>query len=198
MPNRTIITALALLGVVVSGCEKEPNNDIAEPERREPMVEPGAAERTTPATGAAERTQPPAQQQQAGDLEVWPAVTIICVDIECAATDVYFPTESAELDAADKAALDGLAACLKGTPQKEKVEITATTDPRGPEKYNEQLARQRAQAVDDYLQQQGVKPGSFEIRARGEQGVVEGVPMLWPLQREAVAVPKQPEDEPGA
>jgi outer membrane protein OmpA-like peptidoglycan-associated protein len=136
------------------------------------------------------------QQQQQGEAqaqpEVLPAVTIMGIDVNCTETVVFFPTDSAELTNDERAILDNLAACLKGTPEKEKLEITGRADPRGPEPYNEKLSRERAQAVADYLQKQGVKAESFEIRARGEKGAVEGIPPLWPLQRHTTVESKEP------
>lgn len=210
MSTQTLITALALSGFMLGGCEKPATDDVDQTrerearereaqdrERQQVAVEPPVLPQEQ--REAAKQQQPEPTQRagtesaaQPSDLEVLPAVTVIGIEFECIATDVFFPTASAELDADDKAALDNLAACLKGTKQKEQVEITASTDPRGSERYNEALSRERAEAVAQYLQQQGVKERSFEIRARGEKGVVEGVPMLWPLQREATVEPKPP------
>lgn len=192
MSKQILITAIALSGLMLGACEKDASNGINQPERAEPVpIDPSVLPNQEP-TGEPEVAQQQAAQQPESqiDLEVLPAVTVISVEFECAESDVYFPTASAELDTADKAALDSLAACLKGTKTKEQIEITATADPRGTERYNEALSRQRAEAVAQYLQQQGVKESNFQIRARGEQGMVEGIPMLWPLQRGATVEPK--------
>ena len=100
---------------------------------------------------------------------------------------VFFPTDEATLDEDDRAALDALAACLRGTPDTEAVTIVGAADPRASEPYNERLARERADAVASHLRESGVREGSFELRAVGEDGAVEGMPVLWPAQRHAVA-----------
>lgn len=203
MTKHILITTIALSALALGGCQKDRYDDVNQPATIEPPVLPQsetAREQPTEQTGQqAQAGQAQAGQAQAEpqgtemiDILVWPAVTVVGVDYECPTIDVHFATDSAELDAADKQSLDQVAACLKGTKKKEQVQVTATTDPRGTERYNEQLSRRRADAVAQYLQQQGVRGASFEIRARGERGAVEGVPMLWPLQREAVVQPVTP------
>ncbi|HVI03910.1 MAG TPA: OmpA family protein [Enhygromyxa sp.] len=188
MIKHILTTTLVLSTLALGGCQKDREDDLNQPANIEPPVLPQSE---------AAREQPGEQAQAAAgtemiDILVWPAVTVVGVEFECPTIDVHFATDSAELDAADQQSLDEVAACLKGTKQKEQVQITASTDPRGSERYNEQLSHRRAEAVAQYLRQQGVKESSFEIRARGEQGAVEGIPTLWPLQREAVVQPVTP------
>jgi len=136
-------------------------------------------------------TAKPQPQPQFVDYVILPAVTVVSVgEVECAPADVFFATDSATLDEPAKAALDRVAACLQDTPSEEPVEVTATADPRGTEPYNETLSRDRAKAVAEYLSSKGVEDGAFEIRARGEKGVIEDIPALWPLQRAATVDPK--------
>lgn len=221
MSTHTLLIVITSFGLLLGGCEKNNANEAdtagqagAEasvqgdqpPREPGPMVEqPGTQPGTQPGMqpGMQPGTQPgmqpgmqpettPGAVGQRDDVDVWPAVTIMSVNVDCPQADVHFETGLAELDATDKSDLDSLATCLQGTAKKEDVRITATTDPRGSERYNEDLSRQRAQAVADYLQQKGVKADNFQIRARGEQGMIEDVPMLWPLQREATVEPQPP------
>ena len=127
-----------------------------------------------------------------GHLKVFSALEIVPVDRDCPEAAIFFPTESAELDEQDSAVLDQIAGCLKGTEEVEEINVTGNTDPRGTEEYNQELAEERARAVAEYLQNQGVADNSFEIYARGEEGMTEGEPQLWPLQRSAIVGTEDP------
>ena len=48
------------------------------------------------------------------------------------------------------------------------------TDPIGSERYNEDLSRRRAQAVQEYLVQKGVSQERIVTEGRGEQNLVTG------------------------
>jgi outer membrane protein OmpA-like peptidoglycan-associated protein len=64
--------------------------------------------------------------------------------------DVHFPTGSAKLSAADKAALDAVVATAMGQPGY-MIEVTGFTDSQGSESMNFDLSTKRATAVVDYL-----------------------------------------------
>ncbi|MFW5738997.1 MAG: OmpA family protein [Myxococcota bacterium] len=194
MNTRTII-AVALFGLTAAACQHDQTPSpttaagqsqyaqgraVSPPEQTGQMGPLAEEDETTPAMP----TSP-----SAPTMQVEPAVSIVAVDIECPNAAVFFPTESAQLGAEDKRVLDQIAACLKGTPGSERVQVSGFTDPRGTETYNEQLGQERARAVADYLREQGVDEDAFRIYARGEKGMVEGMPMLWPLQRTTIVEP---------
>jgi outer membrane protein OmpA-like peptidoglycan-associated protein len=80
---------------------------------------------------------------------------------------LQFGFESAELTAADRAALDAVAARLN---ELEFVggEVAGHTDSVGDEAYNLDLSKRRAQAVLDYLSMKGVAPGRMTAVGFGE------------------------------
>lgn len=198
-----IRNVLALAGTLalLAGCERpelhdEPVETEAERGRAagEPALEPGTTlspERTAPGTVAQGATGTLAERPE----RVQPAVGVISVDVDCAPTPVFFERDSAQLDDADRQALTALAQCLKATPEGEPLQVTGMTSPTGPEAYNETLAAQRATNVVSFLRLQGVSETHFDIRAVGETGAVEGMPVLYPAQRAALAVPGEEEAE---
>lgn len=127
-----------------------------------------------------------------GEMEVYLVLEVVPVERDCPEAAVFFPTESAELDEQDTDVLEQIAGCLKGTEEVEDITVTGNTDPRGTAEYNQELAEKRAQSVADYLKKQGVADDSFEIYARGEEGMIEDSPRLWPLQRSAVVGTEDP------
>jgi len=160
MTNRTL-TTLALCGAL-AGCG---GSD---------------ATRTETADEAASTEPAPTASHEARVLPS--AVMVMSVDLECPEHQVYFETGSAELTPRAEDSLDAYAACLRAEPGDEEIAVTGMTDPRGNEPYNQELAQDRAQSVATYLASQGVDDG-FHISAVGEQGAVEDMPELWPVQR---------------
>ena len=114
------------------------------------------------------------------------AANVAARNVDCGEVPVYFETEKAELRAEGKAALDEIAECLLGTKTKEQLTVTGRADPRGTEQFNLALSERRAEVVVDYLTSKGVSSDGFEVHARGERGMKEGMPRLWPKQRRAV------------
>ena len=189
---RRTITMLAVLSAAlgVTACEDEPEGAtlVSDPileEQRQRAAAPLAPEdlRTDDVT--------PAAAAEPGE-RVLSGVAVIGVDVECDEAAVFFETGAAELGPEDEQKLDQLASCLRGTPEQELVPVAGHTDPRASEEYNEELSRERAQAVADYLRGQGIADDRIEIRAMGEQGAVEGMPILWPAQRNVMVDPRVP------
>ena len=176
---RIITCSLALVSVL--GCHGSPPPDQANSDVQtgpETMSENDGT--STPEPGAETEPEPPALYM----------TTLVGVSTDCGNVSVFFETDSAKLKQEGKQALDQAAECLKGTRSKEDIQVTGMTDPRGSEGYNEELAQERAQTVVDYLKEKGVADDQFEIYARGEEGVKEGDPKLWPKQRRAVVAPE--------
>jgi outer membrane protein OmpA-like peptidoglycan-associated protein len=97
--------------------------------------------------------------------------------------NVYFETASAELDARAKQQLDAVAACLKRTHSGDAL-VVGSADPRGSERENEELGRERAHKVAMYLKALGVPEREIHIRSQGESRA-SAEPNNWPMNRQA-------------
>jgi outer membrane protein OmpA-like peptidoglycan-associated protein len=73
----------------------------------------------------------------------------------CGVMPVHFATDSAALDARNRAELDRTAVCLRSN-QSANVSIAGNADERGNSDYNRSLAQRRADAVAQYLEADGV------------------------------------------
>jgi len=99
-------------------------------------------------------------------------ISAACVDIkpglaECTEVQVHFTTDSAEIGAADKVAVERMARCLKAD-QSMKLVISGSTDERGSAAHNSELGEKRAMAVARTLQQQGVSAKQLSVVSYGE------------------------------
>ncbi|NKB67282.1 MAG: OmpA family protein [Candidatus Latescibacteria bacterium] len=79
---------------------------------------------------------------------------------------VLFASESSKLTPASKTALGGLVKVLQEWPE-QKLVLTGHTDNTGTTSFNSKLSRNRAQAVKNYLVQQGVEASRLSISAKG-------------------------------
>jgi OOP family OmpA-OmpF porin len=80
---------------------------------------------------------------------------------------VGFELNSAQLTAESRSVLDGIAADLKKYPRL-KIELQGHTDSSGSDAYNLQLSQKRANAVRDYLVEQGVSSSQLTAKGYGE------------------------------
>ena len=85
---------------------------------------------------------------------------------------VHFPYNKATLDKRDKKILRANAEWLRQHP-KAQIVIEGHTDERGPKGYNHELAHERAEAVEDYLDKLGIDTDRLQI-----VGIGEGEPMV--------------------
>lgn len=85
--------------------------------------------------------------------------------------NVNFELAAATLTAEARAALDGIAAGLRGQPTME-IHIEGHTDALGPEAYNLRLSRARADAVREYLVAQGIDAARLLASGLGESAPV--------------------------
>ncbi|MDR0781076.1 MAG: peptidoglycan-associated lipoprotein Pal [Pseudomonadales bacterium] len=85
-----------------------------------------------------------------------------------AQTVFYFAFDSSELTAEDRDALVYHAAELKANPSS-RVRLEGHADERGTREYNLALGERRAQAVQRYLQVQGVSASQMETISYGEE-----------------------------
>jgi OOP family OmpA-OmpF porin len=88
-------------------------------------------------------------------------------------TDVLFDFNKAELKDSGKARLDQLAAEIKDADVDEIIAV-GHADRIASEEYNQKLSEQRAQAVKDYLSQQGAKAKTITAEGKGESEPVTG------------------------
>lgn len=87
------------------------------------------------------------------------------------AQEVHFATDSAVLTDQDKALLDRIIANLKRLNFVDG-EVDGYTDSTGSAKYNQSLSERRAQAVADYLTNNGVSDHRLAVRGYGEENPV--------------------------
>jgi len=85
---------------------------------------------------------------------------------------VNFEFDSAILTAKAKGILDGVAKTLKAQ-SGQRITITGHTDSRGDDSYNQQLSKQRAQAVVDYLSSQGLTRSNLTAIGYGEDRPID-------------------------
>jgi len=82
-------------------------------------------------------------------------------------SNVMFDVDRAQVKDGFKSELAELAVILNKY-EDTNILLQGHTDSTGPEDYNLELSRRRAQSVDDYLTTQAVSPGRFEIEGYGE------------------------------
>jgi len=82
-------------------------------------------------------------------------------------SDVLFATSEAQVRPGSERTMTQLAGFLQEHPERQVI-IEGHTDSTGPAEYNRQLSQQRAQAVADALQAEGVGADRFTIRGLGE------------------------------
>ena len=84
----------------------------------------------------------------------------------------YFEFDRAELSAEDRDALVYHATDLKANPSK-RIRLEGHADERGTREYNLALGERRAQAIERYLQVQGVSASQMETISYGEEMPVD-------------------------
>lgn len=85
--------------------------------------------------------------------------------------DATFDFDKATLTERGKEDLDRIVEAARRS-EETRVQVTGYTDRIGPESYNEDLSRRRAQAVRDYLVENGVAEEAISLAAMGEQNPV--------------------------
>lgn len=80
---------------------------------------------------------------------------------------VYFDTEQYDINQRSREALDRLTAIFKEYPDS-NILIEGHTDSTGSNAYNLTLSKNRAQAVTNYLRQEGISPGRLDTKWYGE------------------------------
>ena len=93
-------------------------------------------------------------------------------DLAMDTTVFYFGFDRSDLSAEARAALVHHANYLKNTPSA-NYRLEGHADERGTREYNLALGERRAQAVERYLQVQGVSSGQLETISYGEENAVD-------------------------
>ena len=145
-----VALALALAG---AGCAKKP---VATPPVP-PAPAPAPAPTETPPTPV---PTPPAPEPakpalSASDLQV-----------------VYFAYDSFQLDDGARSALDANAKLLRDNPAL-NVSVDGHCDERGTVEYNQALGQKRAEAVQQYLSDQGLPAARFRVISYGKERPVD-------------------------
>ena len=97
--------------------------------------------------------------------------------------NVYFATASAELDDQAKQQLNSIASCMKRRNVDDAL-VVGSADPRGSDATNQELGKERARRVAEYLKQLGVRENEIRIRSVGESQA-SAQPSTWPTSRRA-------------
>ena len=125
-------------------------------------------------TGRKKQTERPklavVEQEQpviAAAAPVAPVVTDACGDLGGVLEGIVFPTDSAGLTMQSVRVLNQVASTMTECPDL-FIELSAHTDGRGSEGYNEGLAGERAQSVLDYLSAAGLSRDRLIVDAVGE------------------------------
>jgi OOP family OmpA-OmpF porin len=108
----------------------------------------------------------PIDQAQVEAAPAQPPMRRISLD-----TDTTFGFDSAELTDQGKEKLDEIVDASRRA-ERMQVQVSGHTDRIGPEEYNEDLSRRRAEAVKDYLVSEGVPEESVSIAALGESNPI--------------------------
>lgn len=156
MTHRSRILALALataLTAALAGCAKKPATTTPVPPAPTP-TETTPTPTTPPPATTPEPTTPPVS---ARDLQI-----------------VYFAYDSFTLDDGARAALDANAKLMRENPTL-NVSVDGHCDERGTVEYNQALGQKRAEAVAQYLADQGIEASRFRVISYGkERPAVEG------------------------
>lgn len=137
--NARALLALSLVLALSAGCKKKAPPPAAGPAPQPVAAAPAAAE--TPAH----------VQELMGNFE-----------------KVFFDTDSSDLNAESKKALD-LNATLLQKHGDVKVQIQGHADERGTSDYNLALGNRRAETVKKYLVNQGISPDRIAVISYGEE-----------------------------
>lgn len=152
---RIIALSLAVaLAVTGAGCAKKPvKTEPVPPANTTPTPAPTPPPAPTPAPTPA--PEPPKPAVTAGDLQV-----------------IHFAYDSFQLDDAARSALDANAKLLRDNPDL-SVSVDGHCDERGTVEYNQALGQKRAEAVQQYLSDQGIPSTRFRVISYGKERPVD-------------------------
>ncbi|SDR00585.1 Outer membrane protein OmpA [Flagellimonas zhangzhouensis] len=137
------------------------NDSIADAKEAERLAEQLKKEQEAAALAAAEKAKKEAEEARRAVLQN--KINNL--------GNVYFKLNSSYLTSQDKELLDQLVYILKDEPNL-KIKITAHTDSRGTEKYNQWLSERRAERTLEYLISKGISEDRIAHEAYGETQLV--------------------------
>jgi peptidoglycan-associated lipoprotein len=154
MQNNTVIRLgmAALMSVMIAACQSNDTDDTA----------------VTPTPPTAPAARPNAADANGGLT----AEQIRQRDEALRQTVFYFEFDRAELSAEDRDVLVYHANALKAAPTR-RIRLEGHADETGTREYNLALGERRAQAVERYLQVQGVSASQMETISYGEEMPVD-------------------------
>lgn len=92
---------------------------------------------------------------------------------ECRRVSAKFPFDSASTYAQDREQLTALAACMNSPGMRERtILLVGRADPRGTDKYNEELGMKRASAIKQLLVDNGIAENRIELVSEGAKGAM--------------------------
>ena len=148
--SRILMFALAVsLVAFTMGCAKKPAKSAEVPPAPTPTETPAPA--PTPPPEPAPAPEPPKPAVSAADLQI-----------------VYFGYDSFSLDDQARLALDNNAKLLRDNPGL-GVSVDGHCDERGTVEYNQALGQKRAEAVQQYLMDQGIGNDRFRVISYGKE-----------------------------
>jgi len=89
--------------------------------------------------------------------------------------NINFEVGSAELDPSSKNALDGIVKYLKENPDK-KIKVVGHTSTDGTDEINIPLSKERAKAVTDYIEKQGIDGSRLSYQGMGSSKPISDIP----------------------
>ena len=152
---RILALSLAVsLAVAGAGCAKKPAATTPVPPASTTPT-PAPTPPPTPAPAPTPAPEPPKPAVTAGDLQV-----------------IHFAYDSFQLDDAARSALDSNAKLLRDNPDL-SVSVDGHCDERGTVEYNQALGQKRAEAVQQYLSDQGIPSTRFRVISYGKERPVD-------------------------
>lgn len=89
--------------------------------------------------------------------------------------NINFETGSAELSESSKTAIDGIVKYLKDNPDK-KIKVIGHTSTDGTDEINIPLSKERAKAVTDYIEKQGIDGSRLSYQGMGSSKPISEIP----------------------
>ena len=153
-PRILALSLAVALAVTGAGCAKKPaKTEPVPPASTTPT--PAPTPPPTPAPAPTPAPEPPKPAVTAGDLQV-----------------IHFAYDSFQLDDAARSALDSNAKLLRDNPDL-SVSVDGHCDERGTVEYNQALGQKRAEAVQQYLSDQGIPSTRFRVISYGKERPVD-------------------------
>ena len=154
-PRIIALSMVVALAVAGAGCAKKQPKTTPPPPAPTPAATAPTPAPTPPAPAPTPPPEPPKPAVAASDLQV-----------------IHFAYDSFQLDDAARSALDSNAKLLRDNPTL-SVSVDGHCDERGTVEYNQALGQKRAEAVQQYLSDQGIPSTRFRVISYGKERPVD-------------------------